>query len=478
RTFAEGVRFPPLDDPGGDNSPPIFVDCPETVPTGCEFPLTVRVDMSNVPKPDHLLGNFTFALRYDPSVMEYVGDGQVLSDFTGFVNPQPGVIFFNGASATGQPGNVPVFTGNFRAIGGPGENVNPVLEMRTLVSAVTFTDLSSTASIFNCGFPIQEEQLLGDVDGDGRVTSTDAAYVLAFAVNNPIPDRVLARIEAGFGNVDGNRRTNARDALIILSYDIGLPVDFPLATPVCPGANPSGGLLTEEAPAGRSALSVPLEIGLLTEGEDLLVPLTVDMTASGERLGSYQLSASWDATRYEFVELVRGTDPAFAHPNVNLTETEEGRIFLAHAAPGGGAELLTLATLRLRPLTEATDPELDLRVEDLTAAGSFRSLVPVISRNETTSADDLQLEKLDVFAVPNPFRGSTALTVRTVTAGPLQVEVFDSRGRLVETLISGERSAGSHALRWEPLAGQSPGVYLVRVRAGAQLLTRRVVLLR
>ncbi|WP_273447694.1 M43 family zinc metalloprotease [Neolewinella agarilytica] len=479
RTFAEGIRFPDPVDTGGDNTPPVFVDCPEAVPTNCEFPLTVRVDMSNVPKPDDFLGNFTAVLRYDPTVMEYVGDAQILSGFTGFVNPTAGAIIFNGADTEGRSGDVPVFSANFRALGAPGTNVNPVLDLRTLVSARTFTDLTESASVFNCGFSIQEEQLLGDVNGDGRINSTDAALVLAFAVGNPIPPVAQERIDAGFGNVDGNRRTNARDALIILTYDVGLPVDFAIGEPVCPTAA-TDGLLSETIATPRSSLNAPLEIGLEKEDGTYLLPLTLDLAGTGERLGSYQLTASWDATRYRFVELVASDDPGFAGPNVNLSETSQGHLLLAHANPMGGADRLMLTAIRLEALTDdGASPQLDLRIEDLTAAGSFRNIIPDITQVEaTTSAGDLIGTAFDLQVVPNPFRGASTFTLQLTEAETVAVDIYDSRGRLVTHLLDGARGAGTHTLQWQPAATQSAGVYLLRARVGTQVVTKRLVLLR
>ena len=59
----------------------------------------------------------------------------------------------------------------------------------------------------------------------------------------------------------------------------------------------------------------------------------------------------------------------------------------------------------------------------------------------------------------------------TVTA-----TVLDALGRRVATLWDGPLGPGVHALRWD--ADVAPGAYLVRVAAGGEVHTRRVVVAR
>ena len=76
--------------------------------------------------------------------------------------------------------------------------------------------------------------LLGDVNGDGFVNSTDALIILSFDVGLPIPQAFLDLINAGFGDVNSDGFTNSTDALIVLSFDVGLPVPFPVGQQFCP----------------------------------------------------------------------------------------------------------------------------------------------------------------------------------------------------------------------------------------------------
>uniref|UniRef100_A0A832I3G7 T9SS type A sorting domain-containing protein n=1 Tax=Eiseniibacteriota bacterium TaxID=2212470 RepID=A0A832I3G7_UNCEI len=80
---------------------------------------------------------------------------------------------------------------------------------------------------------------------------------------------------------------------------------------------------------------------------------------------------------------------------------------------------------------------------------------------------------------PNPARGAVALAFALPRPTAARVTVLDAAGRRVRTLADGPHAAGAHALRWDgrDAAGRevAPGVYLVRLEAGAARDTRRVV---
>jgi len=81
---------------------------------------------------------------------------------------------------------------------------------------------------------------------------------------------------------------------------------------------------------------------------------------------------------------------------------------------------------------------------------------------------------------PNP-AGPTGAALRFELAEPgrARVRVIDVRGRLVDTLLDGVRPAGPQRLAWRPGdRGLAPGVYFVRLEAGARAETARLVICR
>ena len=78
---------------------------------------------------------------------------------------------------------------------------------------------------------------------------------------------------------------------------------------------------------------------------------------------------------------------------------------------------------------------------------------------------------------PNPSAGATELVMDLPRASAAAVDVFDAVGRRAARLHDGPLAAGRHAFMLDARA-LPPGVYLVRVTAGADVMTRRLVSVR
>ena len=86
-------------------------------------------------------------------------------------------------------------------------------------------------------------------------------------------------------------------------------------------------------------------------------------------------------------------------------------------------------------------------------------------------------EPLSVSAFPNPVRGSGEVRLTLGEAARVRVEVFDVLGRLATTLVDGDRRAGLHALPLD-VSALAPGAYVLRVRAGRETETLRLLVVR
>lgn len=75
---------------------------------------------------------------------------------------------------------------------------------------------------------------------------------------------------------------------------------------------------------------------------------------------------------------------------------------------------------------------------------------------------------------PNPFNPQTTIRYTLAEAGPVRLTVFDLLGREVTTLVHGTRLAGSHTATFDA-TGLPSGVYLYRLEAGGQVLTRQMM---
>ncbi len=83
---------------------------------------------------------------------------------------------------------------------------------------------------------------------------------------------------------------------------------------------------------------------------------------------------------------------------------------------------------------------------------------------------------------PNPFNPSTTIAFALERSGPVKLQVYDARGRLVRTLVDEAREAGAHSVAWDGRdnGGRSSaaGVYLYRLDAGSSSLQRKMTLLK
>jgi hypothetical protein len=88
---------------------------------------------------------------------------------------------------------------------------------------------------------------------------------------------------------------------------------------------------------------------------------------------------------------------------------------------------------------------------------------------------------------PNPFNPSTTIRFSLPKSGYVTLKVYDLLGRQVETLVDGERTAGTYSVEWTPKnlasgvsskGGYASGVYFYRIQAGAFSDVKRLVLLK
>jgi len=83
---------------------------------------------------------------------------------------------------------------------------------------------------------------------------------------------------------------------------------------------------------------------------------------------------------------------------------------------------------------------------------------------------------------PNPFNPATKISFDLPHGTKVDLEVFDIRGRKVQTLVSETLGAGQHAVIWNGSddSGRqvSSGTYFYRLRADGQTMTNKMLLLK
>lgn len=217
-----------------------YLVCPENALPNTSISVLVKIDMTGMAAPDNLLGSFTASLNWDQNVLAYTGTSGILSGFTGFVGgPVGGVLVFNGAKATGVGGVIDIVYFYFDVMGSLGSTATLDMEFTAMAAAFTFANLLPFLTVNDCEIRICQPGLLGNVNGDSLVNSTDALIVLSYDIGIAIPPPFQALISLGFGDVNFDTGTNSGDALIILTSETSIPIPFPVGDPIC---LPSGDL--------------------------------------------------------------------------------------------------------------------------------------------------------------------------------------------------------------------------------------------
>ena len=80
-------------------------------------------------------------------------------------------------------------------------------------------------------------------------------------------------------------------------------------------------------------------------------------------------------------------------------------------------------------------------------------------------------------AYPNPFNPFTTIDYTIETAGTVELTIYDTNGRLVQTLVSAWQDAGYHSVTWNA-ATQPSGMYFARLNAGNFTQTQKLVLMK
>ncbi len=119
---------------------------------------------------------------------------------------------------------------------------------------------------------------------------------------------------------------------------------------------------------------------------------------------------------------------------------------------------------------EETNPE-------FTNASYFSRL-----KSTTTSIDDdLTSVAVGGFSLkqnyPNPFNPVTVISYRLGKADQVKLNIYDSAGRHVQTLVDSYQSSGQHSVQWNA-EGLASGVYYYRLQNGTHTEIRKAILLK
>lgn len=122
-----------------------------------------------------------------------------------------------------------------------------------------------------------------------------------------------------------------------------------------------------------SAMGAGNAFAEVANGSTITVDIVVDMAfTSGEALGSYNATYTWDPAEFQFVGITGADMP---NPVVNTNNTGAGEVRFANADAGGQLTgQVTIAQIQLRALTTGTFQPV-LAITELSAAVTFTDLL-------------------------------------------------------------------------------------------------------
>ena len=138
----------------------------------------------------------------------------------------------NGTTPTASPVKSDACTTNGQYVAGESITLTATPDQGWGIASWTGTNgassnlLTMPASAHSAG--VNYLRLLGDVNSDGAVNSTDALIVLSADADMD----TLASCPMNYGDTNADGLVNSTDALIILSYDVHFTVPFPVGQPV------------------------------------------------------------------------------------------------------------------------------------------------------------------------------------------------------------------------------------------------------
>ena len=143
-------------------------------------------------------------------------------------------------------------------------------------------------------------------------------------------------------------------------------------------------------------------------------------------------------------------------PNLNMVNLHLnlGSSCIANATPIAG--ITTDFDLEIR---DTTTP--DIGADEYSGSASIaESLV----HNELTN-------------YPNPFEQVTTIHFNLYKNSDVLVEIYNTKGQLIETLVNKELAAGNHRFIWDATKATS-GLYLYKLRASGKTSTRKMILIK
>lgn len=206
----------------------------------------------------------------------------------------------------------------------------------------------------------------------------------------------------------------------------------------------------DQASVFTLAGDVALDIQHLPVGDVVELPLGIESTKPG------------------WMRLERGTWDIPAEWGVYVRDTQTGVV----------RELKDGIAIDVEPTVVTRKASASGQIERVTStAPRYTIIIDPLSSTSTENGKQTTENFLLEQNYPNPFNPSTVIGFQLSVVGKAKLSVYDVLGREVAVLVNETLPAGSHSVTFDATSLTS-GVYVYKLEAGGELMTRRMTLLK
>ena len=279
--------------------------------------------------------------------------------------------------------------------------------------------------------------------GCWTVTAFDSDLDYESAASNEACVEIDDCTSAGSGDANGDGALNVLDVVIIVGEILEPTWEADSCELATADVNGDGAL---------NVLDVVIIVGWILDGR-------------AADASSATLNQSDSGVTIEADGFVAGIEMFISHGEDFAIELTDDALVANFVTKGNITHLIVVA------------PESDVI---FTSTGDF-TIDEVIAANTQgeyiTTSINMPVEFALNAAYPNPFNPVTNLNLALVETGLVSMNVYNVSGQLVDVLVDGYLDAGYHNITWNA-ANVSSGVYFVKVTAGTNISTQKLMLLK